>query len=71
VNSEIEHAAHAVIYWRKMYVEEKGMESQAMMDSDYVPTDPRLYVGQHLRETEEFVGITQIFDANLKTSILR
>jgi hypothetical protein len=49
-----------------MYVEEKGMESQAMMDSEYVPTDPRLYVGQHLCETEEFVGITQIFDANLK-----
>ena len=66
LNSKIEHATHAVRDWRKMYVEEVGMESQVRMDSKYVPTDPRWYLGQHLSNTEEFVGITQIFDANLK-----
>ena len=49
-----------------MYVEKKGMKSQAKMDFEYESSDPRSYVGQHLCETEEFVGITQIFDANLK-----
>jgi hypothetical protein len=49
-----------------MYVEEVGMESECRMDSSYVPHDPRWHSGQHLSTTEEFVGITQIFDANLK-----
>ena len=42
VNSEIEHATHDVREWNKMCVEEKGMESQAKMDFEYVSSEQEL-----------------------------
>ncbi len=59
LNSDMQYVTHAGREWNKMYIEEKGMESEAKMDFEYVSSNFRSYVGQHLCETEEFVGITQ------------
>ena len=71
VSSEIGHATHEVREWNKMYIEEKGMESQAKMDFEYVSSEREVMLANTCVKLRNSLESLRYLMRISKTSILR
>ena len=71
LNSDMQYVTHAGREWNKMYVEEKGMVSQAKMDFEYVSSEREVMLANTCVKLRNSLESLRYLMRISKTSILR